>query len=90
MKSSAFFINTSRGQVVKESDLIQALKEGQIAGAALDVRSKEPPGVDAFEKMDNVILTPHIAAFTGEAQNRVVSSVCQDITKVPFICQAFF
>lgn len=79
MKPSAYFVNTSRGAVVDEKGLIQALEEGKIAGAALDVRQKEPPVSDALFTMKNVILTPHIAAFTQEGQNRVVSSVCQDV-----------
>jgi D-3-phosphoglycerate dehydrogenase len=82
MKPSAFFLNTSRGEVVDEKGLLTALEEKKIAGAALDVRQKEPCTVDAFSVMDNVILTPHIAAFTREGQNRVVVSVCQDITAV--------
>jgi D-3-phosphoglycerate dehydrogenase len=81
MKSSAFFINTARGEVVHESDLIQALKQRTIAGAALDVRSKEPPVVGELESMPNVLLTPHIAAFTHEAQERVTYAVCEDVAR---------
>jgi D-3-phosphoglycerate dehydrogenase len=82
MKSTAFFLNTSRGEVVDEKGLLSALEEKKLAGAALDVRQKEPCLVDAFSVMDNVILTPHIAAFTREGQNRVVISVCRDIAAV--------
>ena len=82
MKPTAFFLNTSRGEVVDEKGLLAALEEKKLAGAALDVRQKEPCTVDAFSTMDNVILTPHIAAFTREGQDRVVVSVCQDITAV--------
>ncbi|HEX8521231.1 MAG TPA: hydroxyacid dehydrogenase [Tepidisphaeraceae bacterium] len=82
MKPSALFINTSRGEVVKEEDLIRALREKKIAGAALDVRATEPPEKSAMEQMENVILTPHIAAFTREGQKRVVSSICQDVAAV--------
>ncbi len=79
MKSTAYFINTSRGEVVDEEALVQALKEKRIAGAGLDVRQKEPPDKGPLSEMDNVILTPHIGAFTREGQERVVSSVCRDV-----------
>jgi len=82
MKSSAWFMNASRGEVVDEAALLQALNEKQIAGAALDVRSKEPPEDKEFGKLDNVILTPHIGAFTNEAQKRVVAAVCSDVVAI--------
>ncbi|MGH8023887.1 MAG: hydroxyacid dehydrogenase, partial [Limisphaerales bacterium] len=82
MKPTAFFLNLSRGEVVNESDLLRALKDSKIAGAGLDVRQKEPPSSNPFEGMENVILTPHIAAFTREAQERVVAAVCQDVASV--------
>lgn len=82
MKRGALFINTSRGEVVDEAGLVQALEEGRIAGAALDVRQTEPPPPGPLAQFDNVILTPHIAAFTEEAQERVVASVCWDVTAV--------
>lgn len=67
MKRNAFFINTSRGEVVDEGGLVAGLKEGRIAGAALDVFMNEP--VDESNpllKMNNVILSPHTAALTKE------------------------
>jgi D-3-phosphoglycerate dehydrogenase / 2-oxoglutarate reductase len=79
MKSSAFFINTSRGGVVEEAALIDALQNGRLAGAALDVRAQEPPLRSPFESMENVILTPHIASFTVEAQTRTFEAVAADI-----------
>jgi D-3-phosphoglycerate dehydrogenase len=82
MKSTAYFINTSRGEVVDEEALAQALKEKRIAGAGLDVRQKEPPGKGPLSEIDNVILTPHIGAFTKEGQERVVSSVCRDVAAI--------
>ena len=82
MKPHSFFINTSRGSVVVEPDLIAALKSGHLAGAALDVRSTEPPGKGELESLPNVILTPHIAAFTREAQNRVSRAICEDVARV--------
>lgn len=82
MKPGAFFINTSRGSVVVEQDLVEALKAGIVGGAALDVRGKEPPQVGELESLPNVILTPHIAAFTHEAQDRVTAAVCEDAARV--------
>ena len=67
MKRNALLINTSRGPVVDETALVQALKDGTIGGAALDVLCEEPPAKDhPLFGMDNVILTPHIAAFSAD------------------------
>jgi D-3-phosphoglycerate dehydrogenase len=82
MKSSAWFMNASRGEVVDEAALLHVLSGNHIAGAALDVRSQEPPVDIELAKLDNVILTPHIGAFTHEAQERVVAAVCDDVTAV--------
>lgn len=66
MKTSAFFVNTSRGPLVNEQDLEEALSQGEIAGAALDVLNTEPPKMPiGLSRFDNVILTPH-AAFVSE------------------------
>ncbi|WP_426958352.1 C-terminal binding protein [Muricoccus radiodurans] len=63
MKKTAIFINTGRGQTVDEAALIEALQQGKIAGAALDVLEKEPPGDNnPLLSMDNVILTAHVAS----------------------------
>jgi D-3-phosphoglycerate dehydrogenase len=82
MKPTATFINTSRGEVVVERDLIDALKSGAIGGAALDVRGTEPPVHGELEKLSNLILTPHVAAFTHEAQDRVTDAICEDVCRV--------
>lgn len=82
MKPDAFFINTSRGVVVDESGLIRALNENRLAGAALDVRSIEPSVRGPLDEMENVILLPHIGAFTSEGQARVMSTVCRDVAAV--------
>jgi D-3-phosphoglycerate dehydrogenase len=82
MKPDAYFLNLSRGEVVDEAGLVRALEEKRLAGAALDVREQEPPPVSALSKMENVILTPHIAAFTREGQERVVNAVCSDVVRV--------
>ena len=71
MKPTAFLINTSRGTVVDEEALIEALKEKQIAGAALDVLKKEPMEKDnPLLDMDNVVTAPHIGGATKEASSR--------------------
>jgi len=82
MKKSAFLINTSRGEILEESGLVQVLQSRSIAGAALDVRECEPPVAAELERLSNVILTPHIAAFTREAQSRVLRAVCRDVSSV--------
>jgi len=68
MKSTAFLINVGRGELINEADLIKALKSKTIAGAALDVRTTEPPSIGELEKFQNLILTPHIAGITKESQ----------------------
>ena len=83
MKPTAFIINTSRGEVLVEKDLALALQQGQLAGAALDVREKEPPAADSpFNGLDNVILTPHTAGLTYEAQEKVVEAIAEDVDRV--------
>ena len=83
MKPSAFFVNTSRGEVVDEEALVSALESGTIAGAGLDVRETEPPMPgDPLVATDKAILTPHIAAFTEEAQERVVAADSRDAAAV--------
>jgi D-3-phosphoglycerate dehydrogenase len=72
MKKTAFIINTSRGGVINEADLVQALKEGVIAGAGLDVFEHEPiQSENELLSLPNVILTPHTAALTEECVTRM-------------------
>lgn len=82
MKSTAYIVNTARGEIINEADLYEALKKGQIAGAALDVMSKEPPAGSPLLELDNVILTPHIAGLTEEAQVRTSVLVAREVCKV--------
>ena len=83
MKRGACFINTSRGGVVDEPALLEALRNKHLGGAALDVRETEPPKQPlGFEAMDNVILLPHIGAFTVEAQTRTFEAVATDIDRL--------
>lgn len=68
MKSSAYIINCARGEVIDEIAMIEALKNGKIAGAGLDVFENEPPEPDnPLFKMDNVTVTPHCASWSTEA-----------------------
>ena len=68
MKRSAFLVNTSRGKVVQQAPLVQALSEGWIAGAALDVYEDEPLGPNnPLYALKNVVLMPHVAGLTIEA-----------------------
>jgi len=77
MKKDAIIINVGRGEVINEEDLMIALKNKTIAGAALDVRAQEPPVTGEMEKIPNLILTPHVAGITHESQlriNRILTS----------------
>lgn len=80
MKPSAFIINTSRGQLIKEADLIDALQNGKIAGAALDVLEQEPPELNnPLFDMENVILTPHIGWQCLESRQRLIDLMTKNI-----------
>ena len=80
MKPTAYIVNTSRGPLIKEDDLIEALKAGQIAGAALDVQDPEPPALDnPLFTMDNVIMTPHIGWRRYESRQRLVNLMGDNI-----------
>jgi len=78
MKKSAFLINTSRGGVVDEHALTDALRRGGLAGAALDVFEKEPPAGEILSA-PNTILTPHIAGQTAEAQANAITVVAEKV-----------
>ncbi len=81
MKRSAFLINTSRGPIVLEKDLAEALNEDIIAGAGLDVLSVEPPAEDnPLMKAKNCIITPHIAWATPEARTRLMQIAVQNVS----------
>jgi len=83
MKKTAFFINASRGEVVVEADLIEVLRNGTIAGAAIDVYEKEPPKKDnLLLSMSNVLLTPHNASQTRECMIRMALHAAQGIDEV--------
>jgi D-3-phosphoglycerate dehydrogenase len=80
MKKGVRLINCARGGIINEDALLEALKSGKVAGAALDVFVQEPLAADSpFRALDNVILTPHLGASTSEAQEGVAKEVAEQI-----------
>ena len=79
MKRGIRIICTARGGIVDETALLSALESGQVAGAALDVFTKEPPGLSALVSHPRVIATPHIAAQTAEAQARAAVDIATEV-----------
>jgi D-3-phosphoglycerate dehydrogenase len=79
MKRGTRLICTARGGIVDETALLNALESGQVAGAALDVFAKEPPGMSALVSHPRVIATPHIAAQTIEAQARASVDIAEEV-----------
>ncbi len=83
MKPSAYLINTARGDLLVEEELVSALQNGEIGGAGLDVFEEEPPAQDhPLFALDNVILTPHNAALTTECMVRMAVTAAQGIHEV--------
>lgn len=82
MKKTAKIINTSRGGVVDEQALYDALKNNALGGAALDVFEKEPATGNKLTELDNVILTPHIGAQTKEAQSLAANIIGEKIIQI--------
>lgn len=80
MKSGVLILNTSRGPLINEADLAEALKSGRVAGAALDVLSFEPPAMDnRLLSAPNCIVTPHIAWATREARTRLMKVAADNL-----------
>lgn len=79
MKKGVILINTSRGGIIHEEDLLQGLKNGRIAGAALDVFENEPQPMEELLHHPKISLSPHIGASTSEAQERIGAEIVQNI-----------
>ena len=78
MKKGVRIINCARGGIIDEAALVNAIKEGKVAAAAMDVFEKEPLSADSeLLKLDNVIITPHLGASTEEAQVNVAIEVAE-------------
>lgn len=79
MKDGVRIISTARGGIIDESALLNALNSGKVAGAALDVFEKEPPGLTELVSHPRVIATPHIGAQTAEAQSRAAEDIAGEV-----------
>ncbi len=80
MKKTSILVNTARGGIINEQDLIWALTNKEIYGAGIDVYEQEPPSIDnPLFKLDNIILTPHIAGLTLECRKRMAVETCENV-----------
>ncbi len=82
MKPTAYLINTARGPVVDEAELVRVLKAGRIAGAALDVYENEPALTPGLTELDNVVLAPHIGSATVPVRNRLAVMAVDNCLKI--------
>lgn len=82
MKRTAYLVNAARGPIVNEAALVQALQEGWIAGAALDVYEEEPKVHPGLVSLPNVVLTPHIASASGETRVRMATLAVENCLAV--------
>ncbi len=83
MKEEAYVINSARGGIIHEGDIVEAIKEKQIAGAYLDVLEKEPIEKDSpLATSEGIVLTPHIAGLTLEAQSRTAMLISEEVDRV--------
>ncbi len=79
MKPTAYFIHTARGKVVDDQALVEALKEGEIAGAALDVYENEPALTEGMTELENLMLLPHIGSASHETRDRMADLVADNV-----------
>jgi len=79
MKETAYLINTARGPIINESELATALKNGEIAGAGLDVFEEEPEIYSELVELDNTVLTPHIASASIETRTKMANMAAENL-----------
>jgi len=82
MKRGAYIVNTARGPIIDEAALAEALDSGQIAGAALDVMTQEPPPTSPLFGRDNVIITPHTSFYSEESLIELQMKAAQEVVAV--------
>ncbi|WP_124727296.1 phosphoglycerate dehydrogenase [Staphylospora marina] len=82
MKEGVRIINCARGGIIDEEALLEAIRSGKVAGAALDVFEKEPPGDHPLLKLRQVVATPHLGASTVEAQQNVAEDVAEEVLNI--------
>jgi D-3-phosphoglycerate dehydrogenase len=82
MKPNVFLVNTSRGSIINQSDLYDALANGKLSGIALDVMEKEPPEKKDILKMDNVVYTPHVSWHSEESEITLRKRAAQEVLRV--------
>lgn len=80
--STGFLVNVARGEVLVESDLVEALRSGKLGGAAIDVYAEEPPGPGhPLYGLENVILSPHVAGVTAESRRRIMAATVENLLR---------
>ena len=82
MKDGVRLVNAARGGIIDENDLLEAVRSGKVAGAALDVFTSEPPGEHPLFEEERIIVTPHLAGSTVEAQERIAIDVAEQVLDV--------
>ena len=82
MKPTAILVNTARGELIDETDLLDALKNNVIGGAGLDAFAEEPPQAEKFRDVPNLVVTPHMGAYTTEALYNMAADSTNDLIAV--------